>query len=152
MKMNSRSDSSGQVLVILIILLALAGAGFWWLTSNKQQMAKDGKEFARDAIQRIAVRHDQAFFLSRLSPQARMNFPQSMVQELFAEIDRLGTPVGPPDVQGEIKFQSQFFEPQGNFHAHVDYPTRSAEVNISISHPVGRWQIDDATFLPGKER
>lgn len=152
MKMNSRSDSSGQVIVILIILLALAGAGFWWLTSNKQQMAKDGKEFARDAIQRIAVRHDQAFFLSRLSPQARMNFPQSMVQELFAEIDRLGTPVGSPDVQGEIKFQSQFFEPQGNFHAHVDYPTRSAEVNISISHPVGRWQIDDATFLPGKER
>ena len=152
MKMNSRSDSSGQVIVILIILLGLAGAGFWWLTSNKQEMAKDGKEFARNAIQRIAVRHDQTFFLSRLSPQARMNFPQSMVQDLFAEIEKLGTPVGPIDVQGEIKFQSQFFEPQGNFHARIDYPTRSAEINISISHPVGRWQIDDATFLPGKER
>jgi hypothetical protein len=152
LKMNSRSQSSGQILVVLIILLGVVGAGFWWLFSNKQEMAKEGKQFGREAIQRIVLQRDAAFFGSRLSPAARMQFPPSTQQEFFADIARLGAPVGPLDIQGDIEFQSQFFEPTGNFHAHVNYPTRDAEVSVAISHPVGRWQIDSASFLPGRER
>ncbi len=65
--MNSRSQSSGQILVVLIVLLGVVGAGFWWLFSNKQEMAKEGKEFGREAIQRIVLQRDAAFFGSRLS-------------------------------------------------------------------------------------
>jgi hypothetical protein len=151
LKMNCRSKSSGQVIVLLIIVLGLVGVGFWWLFSNKQEMAKEGKEFAREAIQRIAVQHDQNFFASHLSPQARMNFPASVQQEFFADIAKLGAPVGPIDVQGDIEFQSQFFEPRGNFHARINYPAKFADINIAISHPVGRWQLDEVTFLPQKE-
>lgn len=150
--MNYRSQSSGQILVVLIIMLGLIGAGFWWLFSNKQAMAKEGREFGREAIQRIVVQRDAAFFASRLSPAARVNFAPSAQQEFFADIARLGAPVGPVDVQGDIEFQSQFFEPTGNFHAHVNYATRDADVNVAISHPVGRWQIDNASFVPGRER
>jgi hypothetical protein len=64
----------------------------------------------------------------------------------MTQLDRLGTPLSPPDVQGDIQFQSHFFEPNGNFHAHINYPARGAEINASISHPVGRWQIDDIAF------
>jgi hypothetical protein len=152
LKMNSQSKSSGQILVVLIIMLGLVGAGFWWLFSNKQAMAKEGKEFGREAIQRIVVQRDAAFFASRLSPAARLQFPPSAQQEFFADITRLGAPVGPLDVQGDIEFQSQFFEPAGNFHAHVNYPARDAEITVAISHPVGRWQIDNASFVPGRER
>jgi hypothetical protein len=152
MKMNSRSKSSGQVLGIVIIVLALIGAGFWWLFSNKQTMAKEGREFGREAVQRVFVQHDLAFFSSHLSPEARRQFPPSAQQDLFTRIDKLGTPVGPVDVQGDIVFQSQFFEPRGNFHARINYPARGAEVNVSISHPVGRWQIDDIAFVPEPER
>jgi len=115
-------------------------------------MAKEGKEFAKEAVQRIAVQHDLNFFASHLSPQARMNFAPSAQQEFMAEITKLGAPVGPIDVQGDIEFQSQFFEPRGNFHARINYPAKFADINIAISHPVGRWQIDEATFLPEKER
>jgi hypothetical protein len=151
MKINSRSKSSGQVIVVLIIMLGLVGVGLWWLFSNKQEMAKEGKEFAKEAIQRIAVQHDPNFFGSRLSPQARMNYAPSAQQELMNEISKLGAPVGPIDVQGEVEFQSQFFEPRGSFHARINYPARYADMNLSISHPVGRWQIDDIAFVPEKE-
>ena len=152
LKMNSRSKSSGQILAIVIILLALIGAGFWWLFSNKQEMAKEGREFGREAVQRIAVQHDLAFFSSRLSPQARLQFPPSAQQDFMSRMEKLGAPVGPVDVQGDILFQSQFFEPTGNFHARINYPARGAEINIAVSHPVGRWQIDDVSFAPDPER
>lgn len=150
--MNSRSNSSGQVLVILIILLALLGAGAWWLFSNKQTMTKEGREFGRETIQRLVVQHDLAFFSSHLSPDARRQFPPSMQQEFISKFQELGAPVGPIDVQGDIQFQSQFFEPRGNFHARLNYPARPAEINLSISHPVSRWQIDDISFVPETAR
>jgi hypothetical protein len=147
LKMNSRSKSSGQVIVILIIVLALVGVGFWYLSSNKQEMAREGKQFARDAVQRIVVQRDINFFNLHLSPQARMNFPQSAQQDFFAEIAKLGAPSGAIDVKGDIEFNSQFFEPHGTFQARINYPARYADINLIISHPVGRWQIDDASFL-----
>ena len=146
--MNPHSKSSGQVIVILIIVLGLVGVGFWYLFSNKQEMAREGKQFARDAVQRIVVQRDINFFNSHLSPQARMNFPQSAQQDFFAEIAKLGAPSGAIDVKGDIEFNSQFFEPHGTFQARINYPARYADINLIISHPVGRWQIDDASFVP----
>ncbi|PYJ22297.1 MAG: hypothetical protein DME99_05870 [Verrucomicrobia bacterium] len=152
MKVNPQSKSSGQVLVIVIIVLALIGAGFWWLFSNKEAMAKEGRAFGREAVQRIAVQHDLNFFASHLSPEARLQFPPSAQQDFIGRIQKLGTPAGSVDVQGDITFQSQFFEPRGNFHARINYPARGAEINVAISHPVGRWQIDDVAFAPDQER
>jgi hypothetical protein len=149
MKLNSRSKSSGQVIVLLIIVLALLGVAYWWLNSTKQQMAKDGKQFANELVQKIVVHHDLSFFASRLSPQARMNFAAPTAQQEFInEIARHGTPVGQINVQGKMEFQSQFFEPHGTFQARINYPAEYADINFSISHPVGRWQIDDIAFIP----
>src|SRR6266436_6171665 len=103
--MKLRSKSSGQIIAILVIVLGLVGVGFWWLYSNKQQMAKDGRAFAHEATQRIVVQHDINFFGSHLSPQARMNFPVSAQQEFMNEIARHGPPVGAVDVKGDITFQ-----------------------------------------------
>ena len=148
LKLNSKRKSSGQVVVLLIIVLALLFGAWWWLYSQKQASAKEGTAFAKEAIQRIAVQHDANFFNSRLSPQARMNFPVSAQQEFMNEIVRLGAPVRPVDVQGKIEFNSQFFEPHGSFHTRIYYPARYADMDITISHPVGRWQIDEIAFIP----
>jgi len=152
LKMNSQTKSSGPILVVLIIMLGVVGAGLWWLNSSKQAMAKEGRDFGREAIQRLVVQHDLTFFSSRLGPAGRLNFPPSVLQEFFSDIGKSGAPVGPLDVKGDIEFQSQFFEPTGNFHAHINYPTRGAEISVAISHPVGRWQIDNASFAPERER
>jgi len=97
--MNSRSKSSGQILAVVIIVLALIGGGFWWLFTNKQAMAKEGREFGREAIQRIAVQHDLAFFSSRLGPAARMQFPPSAQQDFISRMQKLGAPAGPVERQ-----------------------------------------------------
>src|SRR6266536_4295462 len=151
-KLSSKQKSSGQVVVLLIIVVALLGGAWWWLYSTKQQMAKEGTDFAKEAIQHIAVQHDINFFNSRLSPQARMNFPASAQQEFMGDIVRLGAPVRPVDVQGKIEFNSQFFEPHGSFHARIYYPARYADMDLTISHPVGRWQIDAIAFIPQREQ
>src|SRR5215813_11585767 len=146
-KLSSKRKSSGQVVVLVIIVLALLGGAWWWLYSNKENAAKEGTEFAKEAFQKIAVQHDINFFNSRLSPQARMNFPASAQQEFMNEIVTLGASVRPVDVQGKIEFQSQFFEPHGSFHTRIYYPARYADMDLTISHPVGRWQIDEIAFL-----
>ena len=150
-KLSSKRKSSGQIIVLLIIVLALLGGAWWWLNSNKENAAKEGTAFARDAAQKIAVQHDINFFNSRLSPQARMNFPASTQQEFMNEIVKLGAAVRPVDVQGKIEFNSQFFEPHGSFHARIYYPARYADMDLTISHPVGRWQIDEITFIPQQQ-
>ncbi len=152
MKLNPRFKSSGQVVAILVIVLLLLGVGYWFLNSNKESMAKEGRAFGNDAVQRIIVQHDINFFNAHLSPQARMNFPPSAQQEFMNEIARHGPPVGAVDVKGDITFQSQFFEPRGSFQARINYPASGAEFNVSISHPVGRWQIDDVVFAPDREQ
>jgi hypothetical protein len=112
-------------------------------------MAKDGQQFANELVQKIVVHRDLNFFASRLSPQARMNFAAPTAQQEFInEIARHGAPVGQINVQGKIEFQSQFFEPHGTFQARINYPAEYAEINFTISHPVGRWQIDDIAFIP----
>jgi hypothetical protein len=151
-KLSSKRKSSGQVVVLLIIVLVLLGGAWWWLNSNKQNSAKEGKDFANEAIQKIGVQHDINFFNSRLSPQARMNFPASAQQEFMNEIVKLGAPVRPVDVQGKIEFNSQFFEPHGSFHARIYYPARYADMDLTVSHPVGRWQIDEIGFIPQREQ
>jgi hypothetical protein len=152
MKLNPRFKSSGQVVAILVIVLLLLGVGYWFLYSNKESMAKEGRAFGKETVQRIVVQRDINFFNAHLSPQARMNFPPSTQQEFMNEIAKLGPPVGAVDVQGDITFQSQFFEPSGSFHARINYPASGAQFNITISHPVGRWQIDDIAFMPDREQ
>jgi hypothetical protein len=92
-KLSSKRKSSGQVVVLLIIVLALLGGAWWWLNSNKENAARRNS-FAKEATQKIAVQHDINFFNSRLSPQARMNFPASTQQEFMNEIVKLGAPFG----------------------------------------------------------
>jgi hypothetical protein len=150
-KLSSKRKSSGQVVVLLIIVLVLLGGAWWYLNSQKVASANEGTNFAREAIQKIAVQHDIDFFNSRLSPRARMNFPASAQTEFMNEILRLGAPVRPVDVQGKIEFNSQFFEPHGSFHSRIYYPARYADVDLTISHPVGRWQIDEISFIPQRE-
>ena len=153
LKLSSKRKSSGEVVVVLIIVLVLLGGAWWYLNSNKQNSAREGRAFANEAIQKIAVQHDLNFFNSRLSPQARMNFAAPTAQQEFMnEIVKLGAPVRPVDVQGKIEFNSQFFEPHGSFHARIYYPARYADMDLTISHPVGRWQIDEIAFIPQREQ
>ena len=109
-------------------------------------MMQEGREFGRKVIQELVVQHNVKFFGDHLSPAMRLKYPPSAQQDLINQLNKLGEPLSPPNVEGDIVFQSHFFEPNGVFHARINYPARGAEINVAVSHPVGRWQIDEITF------
>jgi hypothetical protein len=113
------------------------------------QLRNEGLAFGKEAIQRIAVQHDANFLTSSLGPQAKLDLPPIAQQELMTRLQQLGTPVGPLNVQGDITFESQFFEPRGMFSTQLNYPAGTARIDLAISHPVGRWQIDTIGFSMG---
>src|SRR5438094_968075 len=152
MKIKSQSKSSGQILVIVIILLVLLGIAYWWLDSNKRQLAREGDQFGRQVIQDLIMQHSVTCVGDHLSPAMRLQYPPSAQQDLMTQVAKLVSPLSPPKVEGDIVFQSHFFEPNGNFHAHIDYPTRGADINVAVSHPVGRWQIDEIGFTAEQAR
>ena len=149
-KLSCQSNRSGQGLVIVIIVLALIGGGFWWLSSNKRAADKDARAFGRQMIQRITVNHDLAFFSTYLSPQARLDIPPMQQQQLISQFQELGQPTQPIQIDENVTWQSNFFEPRAFFTAHLNYAMGPATLQLTIDHPVSRWQIVSMTFTPPK--
>lgn len=145
-KINYRSKTSGQGLAILIIVLALIGGAFWWLFSNKATMDKQARAFGKEAVERLTVTHDATFLANNLSPQARLENPPSQQQYMISKFQQLGVPAQPIQIEENVTFESKFFEPKGYFTAHLNYSTGPATLQIAISHPVGKWQLDNITF------
>jgi hypothetical protein len=148
MKKQSTSNLNrrGEGLVIVIILVVILGAGAWWLFSTKNQSDKEARAFGRQMIENLAVKHDLAFFSNNLGPQAKLDYPPSMQQMVVQKLTEMGTPVQPIKIDESVTFESQFFSPRGVFTAHLNYPSGPSLMQLAISHPVGKWQVDDLTI------
>jgi hypothetical protein len=151
-KLNYRSNVSGEGLVVIIILLILIGGGLWWLVWHKQAVDKEARAFGREAVKRLTVDHDAAFFANHLSPQARLDHPPLQQQEEMSKLQQLGVPAQPIQIDENITWESQFFEPKGFFTAHLNYPAGPATLEIAIDHPVSKWQLINYTFAPPRVR
>jgi hypothetical protein len=141
-KAKCQSNTSGEGLVVVIIIVALIAVGAWWLFSTKHTAEKEGREFANEAIQRLTVQHELTFLESRLGPDAKLELSPPLQRNLIETLTHLGVPAQPIQIDGDITFESHFFEPRGFFTAHLNYPARPGTLEIAISHPVGRWQFD----------
>jgi hypothetical protein len=147
MRIGTRNNHRrGEGLVIIIILLAIIGGGVWWLYNHKASLDRDARVFGREVIQKVAVDHDVQFFASNLSPQVRTNYPPSALNDMQARLNKMGVPQQPLNIKDQVTFESQFFEPKGFFEVQLLYPTGMATMQIAVSHPVSKWQIDDMTF------
>lgn len=151
-ELDCRSDASGQGLVVVIILLAIIAGGAWWLFNNKQTMDRETRAFGREMIQRLTVNHDAAFFANHLSPQAKLDNPRSKQEYIISKLQELGAPAPPIQIDENITWESHFFEPKGFFTAHLIYPTQTATLQIAVSHPVSKWQLDDITMTWSQPR
>ena len=138
--------SNGEGLVIIIILLAVIGGGVWWLYNHKSTLDRDARKFGREVIQKLVVDHDVNFFGQNLGPQARLNYPPSQLQMVQQQFTQLGVPQQPLKIEEQVTFESHFFEPRGYFTAHLMYPSGPVDLQVAVSHPVSKWQVDDMTF------
>jgi len=149
---KSQCRSNGEGLVLVIILLAIVGAGAWWLFDHKKTLDRDARTFGREAINKLTVEHDPAFLANNLSPEARLKLPPSAQQVMIGEFAKYGVPQQPINIEEQVTFESHFFLPKGYFTAHLFYPASAGTMQIAISHPVGKWQMDDITFTPERPR
>jgi hypothetical protein len=149
---NWRSNEAGSGLVVVIVLLAIIGGLAWWLFNTKNTSDREARAFGREMIQRLAVQHDQAFFANHLGPQARMDFPPSQQQYMMGKLTEMGVPAQPIKIDETVTFESKFFSPRGFFTAHLNYPAQSATMEVAVSHPVSKWQIDNLTMTWDRPR
>jgi hypothetical protein len=142
----SRCKQGGEGLVIVVILVLILGGGAWWLFATKSQSEKGARAFGRDIIEHLTVQHDISFFANNLGPQAKLDYPPSKQQSIIQKLTEMGTPVQPIKIDENITFESQFFSPRGTFVAHLNYPSQPVTMELAISHPVRKWQVDDLTI------
>ncbi len=143
---NSNWQRRGEGLVIVIILVAIVGGIAWWLFSTKNQSDREARAFGRQMIDRLTVKHDLNFFSSNLSPQGKLDYPPSTQQMLVQKLTEMGTPLQPIKIDETVAFEEQFFSPRGFFTAHLNYPSGPATMELAISHPVGKWQVDNLSM------
>ncbi|HJT82443.1 MAG TPA: hypothetical protein VJ719_14710, partial [Chthoniobacterales bacterium] len=144
MKLHRESRSTaGDGLIFVIVFLALIGVGIWWLYSHKNTMDKEGRAFGRQMIEAVAVKQDLNFFRNNLGPQAKLDYPPSRQQEIMMMFQGLGPPAQPIQIEEQMTWENQFFEPHGYFTAQLQYPARGGVMRIAISHPVSKWQLDN---------
>lgn len=144
---NYRSNA-GEGLVLVIIVLALIGGGVWWLYSHKATMDRDARTFGKEMIQHLTINHDLAFFRDNLGPQAKLDYPPSQQQYIISKLTEMGVPQQPINIEEQVTFESHFFEPKGYFTARLFYPSGAATMQVAVSHPVGKWQLDNLMFTP----
>lgn len=136
----------------MIIVLAIIGIGVGWLYSHKNALDRDARVFGREAITQMSVNHDIAFFRDHLSPQGKLDNPPSQQAYIISKLMEKGVPQQPINIEEQVTFESHFFEPRGYFTAHLFYPSGPATMQIAISHPVGKWQLDNFTFSSERPR
>jgi hypothetical protein len=152
MRTNCRSNALGEGLVVVIIVLAVIGAGVWWLFNTKKTSDQEARAFGREAVQKLAVDHDLNFLSNNLSPQAKLQLPPSQQQMMISKFTEMGVPQQPVKIEENVTFESHFFTPRGYFTAHLFYPGQAGTLQIAVSHPVGKWQLDDITFMSERPR
>jgi hypothetical protein len=145
---SNKGDASG--LIVLIILVCVVGAGLGYLYSHKKQAQNEGRAFARQVVEHLALQHDVGFFAANLSGQARAEYPQSQQLLIITNLTQLGAPAQPIKIDGDIQFESGFFEPRGIFRATLNCPGRQGFIDLAISRTTGQWEIDNVTVSGGR--
>ena len=145
MKLSSRLKLSGEGLVVVFIVLAIVAGIWWYLYSTKAATERECRVFGHDVINRLVVDHDKAVLDNELSPEMKIKFPPSAKELTMQHLAQIGVPQQPIQIDDNITFDSYFFSPHGFFTAHLNYPGQGLLLQIAISHPVAKWQIDDIT-------
>ena len=151
MRLRRQNNVRAEIWSILIIVLIIIAGGFWALHAYKKKTERDARLFAEEAIQRLAVHYDSAYFAAQLGREARLHYPPAKQTNFLLKFRELGVPLQPIPIEGEVTFKSGFFEPSGSFKGKLNYPSRPGIIHLYVSHPANRWQIDEINITWERE-
>ena len=142
-KLKPQSGESGSALLFVIILIMVIAGGWYGLSTLRSNSEIEGKQFARDVIERIAVQHDGKYLHSVVAADRRIAFPPATEQGFIDGFTKLGAPDRNFSVDGDLTFESYFFSPHGTFKSILTYPDRHATILVTVAKPRGYWVLTD---------
>lgn len=132
--------------MIVIILVVICGAGTWYLYSARRTNENAARNFAKHAVDRLVNHHDERFLDFTLAPEAQIEFPPWSRVRFVEKVRTVGKPEGAIDIEGDVMFTSQFFEPRGEFRVKYLAGQNAAYLDLAVSRPRALWQIDKFGF------
>jgi hypothetical protein len=142
--MNFRARERGESgLVFLIILLLVIAAGFYFLYQMRRSSETEGRQFAREVIDRCAFQHDAAFLHSVVAGDRRAAVPPAMDQQFIDMLAKLGPPDRNYQVTGDLQFDNYVVSPHGTFKSILRFPDRYGTIYVTIARPSGIWLVTD---------
>lgn len=148
MKRRRNSHRRGEGgLPLLIILLALLGGALWFLYSSRADAERKMREFAGQVVQTMAVNYDVRFLNNHMTPQAQANYIPSWRDRMVGFLKGFGPMSKPIETQGDVHFNSVFFDPQGTFKSVLTYPTMTATINLTVIRAMNAWQVDQIELV-----
>ncbi len=142
-KLEPQSGESGSALLFVIILIIVIAGGWYGLSTLRRNSEIEGKQFAREVIERVAVQHDGKYLHSIVAADRRIAFPPATELGFIDGFTKLGAPDRNFSVDGNLTFESYFFSPHGTFKSILTYPDRHATILVSVAEPRGYWVLTD---------
>ena len=142
-KVKPRSRQNGSALLFVIILIVVIAGGWYGLSTLRRNSEIEGKQFAREVIERVAVQHDGKYLHSIVAADRRIAFPPATEQGFIDGFTQLGAPNQNFSVDGNLTFESYFFSPHGTFKSILTYPDRHATILVTVGKPRGYWVLTD---------
>lgn len=143
---RQRSELSGSVLLAIIVVVVIAGMLFF-LYSMRRTTESEGRQFAREVIQRCAFQHDVNFLHSVVAANRRLAVPPGKDQEFIDTLAKLGVPDRNYNITGDLQFENYFFSPRGVLKAILTFPDRHGTFYVSVERPSGIWLVEDYGIL-----
>ncbi len=137
---------SGSILLAVIVIVVIGGILFF-LYSMRRTTEVEGKEFAREVIERCAFQHDVKFLHSVVAADRRLVVPPGMDQQFIDTLTKLGLPERNYNITGNLQFENYFFSPRGVFNAILTFPDRHGTFFVSVARPSGIWLVQDYGVL-----
>jgi len=144
-KLSSRTNLSGQVLVVVLIVVVILAGLWWYLDSTKTSTQRDAVRYGHEVINRLVVNHDRALLDQDLAPQAKLEMPPSQRDYVIQRFTQWGVPSQPIQIEDNVTFDSHFFSPHGFFTAQLNYPGQPVTLQIAISQGATKWLIENIT-------
>jgi len=139
---NSGKDEAGFVALVIIVLLVL-GAMLYFLYNMRRASETEGKQFAREVIERCAFQHDVKFLHSVVAADRRIAVPPAMDQQFIDSLASLGMPDHNYNLTGKLEFDNYFLSPHGTFQSILTFPDRHGTIFVNVARPSGIWLVTD---------
>src|SRR5437763_16356841 len=103
-KLKARSRQNGSALLFVIILIVVIAGGWYGLSTLRRNSEVEGKQFAREVIERVAVQHDGKYLHSIVAADRRIAFPPATEPACIAGFTKLGAPAPKFGLDGMLTF------------------------------------------------